>query len=1187
LSLDSASIFTRAIKLAAKPLEYCLCIGQSIDCPVMSILSRIQEKIIVADGAMGTTIQAHSLTADDFHGLDGCNEYLVISRPEIIKEIHASFFEAGADLVETNTFGATSLVLGEYGIAEKAYEISKQAAIIAKEVAHNFSARNWPRYVAGSVGPGTKLPTLGHISFDELHDSYVVMIRGLLDGGVDLIQLETCQDILQLKCAVIAARKAMEIVKRQVPICTTVTIETTGTMLVGTEVQAALAVLESLPIDIVGLNCATGPDMMNEHVRYLGQCSSRPIAVLPNAGLPRNVGGKAVYDLTPDELADYQEIFVRDFGVSMVGGCCGTTPDHILALFERVGSLSPRPRPFDFPSHVSSTYMAVPLDQEGSSPLIVGERCNANGSKKFKDLLLESKWEEITEMGKSEVEEGAHVLDVCTAFVGRDESADMKAVLTRFASQITAPVMIDSTQVDVMEQGLKILGGRSIINSINLEDGEDKFDQICELARRYGAALVALTIDEEGMAKTPEKKLEVARRIHSLCTQRHGIPSEAIIYDPLTFTIGSGDEDSREAALNTLQGISLIKANIPRARTISGVSNVSFGLSPYARQILNSIFLSEAIKVGLDAAIVNSKKILPVHEVEESLRKIALDLIYDRRTSEYDPLFLFIERLQGAKSQRSQTASADDGPVEEALKQRIIRGQKIGIEKILERALTSYSPVQIINEILLSGMKVVGDLFASGEMQLPFVLQSAETMKRAVSFLEPHMDKAGGPTKGCMVIATVKGDVHDIGKNLVDIILSNNGYRVINLGIKQPLENILRAVDEYKPDVLGMSGLLVKSTVIMKENLEQMASKNLSLPVICGGAALNRAYVEVDLREAYPTGAVYYGADAFTGLRLMDELTGHEKDKKLTETSEEGKRVRRGETRAEREERIQERAHEYIKTSTTVLDKIPEPPFWGVRYVETEQLSLADILSFVNKKALYANQWMYRRGKRSTADYRQFIREHVEPIFNKWCSRVVEKNWLHPRVAYGYFPCQSEKNELIIYSPDSSREEQCRISFPRQIADKRRCLADFFLPRDSGRFDVVAFHVVTVGAFASEKCQELFQSDEYSDYLHYYGLSVETAEALAEYWHKKIRQEMGIAAKDGLTIDALFRQTYQGERYSFGYPACPNLEDQQHIFKLLKPERIGVTLSSEYQLVPEQSTSAIIVHHPEACYFSI
>lgn len=1150
-----------------------------------SFLDRLKEKVLIVDGAMGTALQLFNLSLEDFHGHEGCNEFLVESRPDVVKGVHNSYLEAGADVIMTNSFGSSGVVLAEYDIAARAYELSFKAAKLAKDSADQFSKNSWPRYVSGSIGPGTKLITLGHIRYNEMFTSYLEQSRGLIDGGVDLLQIETCQDILQIKCAVNAAREAMRKSGREVPIAVTFTVETTGTMLVGTEVAAALNVIESLPVAIIGMNCATGPDLMQENIKFLCTNSTRAVAVLPNAGLPRNVGGVAVYDLTPVELANYAERFVREFGVSMIGGCCGTTAAHINELYKRLGNDLPKARTIKSAPHISSTYSAVPLDQDGSSPLIVGERCNANGSKKFKEMLLEKDWEGIVEMGKEEVSEGAHVLDVCTAYVGRDEIADMTEVLTRFATQVTAPVMIDSTQLDVLEAGLKLLGGRSIINSINLEDGEDKFDQICQLAVTYGAALIALTIDEEGMAKTAQHKLAVAKRIHDRATQKFGLPSDSLIFDPLTFTIGSGDEDSRDAGIQTLEGIKLIKEQIPNVRTILGLSNISFGLKPYPRQILNSVYLAEAIKNGLDSAIVHSKKILPIHQIDKDIVSLTLDLIYDRRRADYDPLFLFIEKLQGAKGPQ-QASTEETGPIEEILKKRIIDGRKIGIEKPLDEALQKYPPLEIINTILLDGMKVVGDLFASGEMQLPFVLQSAETMKKAVAHLELHMDKSGGPQKGTMVIATVKGDVHDIGKNLVDIILSNNGYKVVNLGIKQPLEAILAAAEEHKPTAIGLSGLLVKSTLIMKENLEEMSLRGITTPVICGGAALNRAYVENDLRKAYSTGNVFYGSDAFAGLGLMDELTGNAKELKLTIIDAEAAE-RRGEMRVEREARIKEKSKEFAFSDTRILKSIPTPPFWGSRYVQSEEIDLKELFSFINKKALYANQWQYRRGSKSSVDHKAFIKDVVDPIFENWCNRLIESKWIKPSVAYGYFPCNSDKNDLIIYDPQDHSKEKSRISFPRQIADKRRCISDYFLPVTSGQRDVIAFQVVTAGSFCSEKCQELFKEDNYSEYLHFYGLSVESAEALAEFWHRRIRQELKIDDQEPDTIEEIFRQEYHGERYSFGYPACPNLEDQIYLFNLLHPEKIGVTLTEEFQLNPEQSTSALIVHHPEAGYYSI
>jgi 5-methyltetrahydrofolate--homocysteine methyltransferase len=1151
----------------------------------MNILTALKERVLIIDGAMGTRIQERNLTAEDFDGLDGCNEYLVISRPDVIRDIHCSYYEVGADVVMTNTFGSSAHVLAEYDIGDRAYEISKKAAELAAEAKNKFSSASKPRYVSGSVGPGTRLPSLGHISFDDLHASLMPQMSGLIDGGVDLIQIETSQDLLQVKCAVIAARDAMLKSGRVVPIAVTITIETTGTMLVGSDVPAALSVLHSLEVDIIGLNCATGPDLMQEHLRLICQSTDRPVAVLPNAGLPRNVNGQAAYDLTPVELAVFHEKFVKEYGVNLVGGCCGTTQHHIAEMAKRLDGHKPVQRKVELATTVSSTFSAVPLTQDGGTLLIIGERCNANGSKKFKEYLLEENWDAIVEMGREEVAEGSHVLDICTAYVGRDEVRDMTEVLSRFTQHVTAPLMIDSTQLDVLEAGLKLLGGRAVINSINLEDGEDKFDQICILAKRYGAALIALTIDEEGMAKTAQRKLEVAKRIYDLCTKRHGIPGDAIIFDPLTFTLASGDEDSRKAGIDTLDAIALIKSELVETRTILGLSNISFGLKPYPRQILNSVFLAEAQKRGLVSAIVHSKKILPINQIDPACVKIALDLIYDRRSEGYDPLFEYISLLQGAVA--PDTATLDvDAPIEERLKKRIIDGRKTGIETDLDLAMEKYTPLEIINTVLLEGMKVVGELFGSGEMQLPFVLQSAETMKKAVSYLEKFMDKSGGPSKGCMVLATVRGDVHDIGKNLVDIILSNNGYKVVNLGIKQPIEAILAATEEHKPDAIGMSGLLVKSTLVMKENLEEMTKRELSVPVICGGAALTRAYVEVDLRKAYPTGQVFYGSDAFAGLQMMDELTGQVAEKTLTGNIDPASK-RLAEMRVEREERVGIKVNEVTPAHCPAAKEIPTPPFWGSKVIQASDIDLREVFKYINKKALYSNQWMYRRGSKSTKEHRDFVATYVEEKFKYWCEKAIEMKWLEPAVVYGYYPVQSQGNSILVFDPEDHSKELVRIALPRQTIDNRRCLADYFSSVESGRMDVVAFHVVTAGAKASQMCQELFKADDYSDYLHFYGLSVETAEAMAEFWHHRIRKELGINKEDSPEISGFFRQQYQGERYSFGYPACPNLEDQKYLFQLLKPERIGVELSEEFQLHPEQSTSAIVCHHPDACYFAL
>ncbi len=1166
-------------------------------------LAALKQRVLVCDGAMGTMLQRAGLTVDDFAGKDGCNEILCETRPKAVADVHAAYFAAGADIVETNSFGSTSLVLAEYGIADRAYDLSRLSAQIARQVADSYSTTDWPRFVAGSVGPTTKLVTLGHVSWDDLFASYATQMRGLIDGGADFLLIETAQDLLGVKCAVLAARRAMEESGREVPIFTQLTIETTGTMLVGTDVTAALPALEAIEPDGIGLNCATGPDLMQEHVRFFGQNASRFVSVQPNAGLPRNEGGVATYDLKPEMLADFQERFVREFGVSLVGGCCGTTPAHIAAVAKRVRSEPvksfygrPRPEP-KVGGQASSLYVPVPLIQE-PAPLIVGERSNANGSKKFRELLLREDFEGLVEVGREQVAEGAHLIDVCTAYVGRDEVRDMREVLRRYATQITQPLVIDTTQLDVLEAALQLLGGRAVINSVNLEDGEEKANQVCALARKYGAALVALTIDEDGMAKTAERKLAVASRLYDLAVNRHGLPATALLFDPLTFTIASGDEDSRNAALETLSGVRAIKENLPGALTLLGVSNVSFGLKPYARQVLNSVFLSEAILNGLDAAIVSPAKIVPLAKLKPADVELARDLIYDRRSPGYDPLFKFVERF-GGESADTSAQKGENGTLEERLSRRIIDGKKVGIDKLLEEALNAgHKPLGIINDILLSGMKTVGELFASGQMQLPFVLQSAETMKAAVAYLEPFMDKSSGSEKGVMVLGTVKGDVHDIGKNLVDIILSNNGYRVLNLGIKQPVDAILEAAEQNKADAIGMSGLLVKSTVVMKENLELMASRGWSIPVLCGGAALNRAYVEGPLSSSYRTGEVYYGVDAFTGLRLMDELCGHVKpeDRTLTGPGRKrlaGQRISSELHKAEQRAEAWEAAMAYASSDVQSLAQLPVPPFWGAKILEGSAINLRDVFGYINRLVLFRGQWQYRRGRRSEDEYRHFVSETVEPKFYRWCERAIERRYLKPRLIYGYFPCYSDENSLVVLHPPgtpNALQEAERFTFPRQPQGKRLCISDFYRSKARAQkdgFDVLPISLVTMGDTPSQVEADMFAKHRYDDYLHFHGLAVEATEALAEWLHKRIRHELGIAAADAPLVEQLFQQGYQGSRYSFGYPACPRLEDHQQLFRLLGAERIGVTLSEEFQIVPEQSTAAIISHHPDARYFSI
>ncbi len=1142
-------------------------------------LDRLSSGVVVADGAMGTAIQTAALSSAEYSGYDGCNEYLCVSKPEFIKQIHCSYFEAGADYVETNTFGASRVVLQEYKLQNQVDDINRAAVVLAKEAAVQYSTPEKPRFIAGAVGPGTKLPTLGQISFKDLYGSYFEQIKVLVESGVDLIQIETCQDLLQIKAAVVAALDAMDSLYRRIPIAVSFTVEKHGTLLLGTELTAALATLEALDIDIIGLNCATGPDLMREHVRALCQSSARPILVMPNAGLPIYRDGVASYDLSPEEFAQHLEGFVRDHGVSIVGGCCGTTSAHIIELTKRVSQILPKERRSLVPPQLSSTYAAVNLDQEGSSPLLIGERCNANGSKQFRELLMAENWDGIVELAREEVEQGAHAVDVCAACVGRNELSDMATILRRFSRELEAPIMIDSTQPEVIEEALRILGGRSIINSINLEEGEKKLGKICTLAKKYGAALVALTIDEEGMARTAERKLTVAKRIFDLCTKRYKLSPDALVFDALTFTVASREEEGGRAAKETLDGVARIKKEIPNSRTILGVSNVSYGLKPQARQILNSVFLAEARKHGLDLAIVHAKKVLPVFSIPENQLRLALDILYDRRCDGYDPLLSFISEVS-LETKEEDLSAEQSASVEEQIKKALIAGRKSNIEALLDCALKDHSALEIVNEILLEGMKKVGELFGSGQMQLPFVLQSAEVMKRAVGYLEKYLDHGAQSARGKIVLATVRGDVHDIGKNLVDIILSNNGYEVINLGIKQSLDEILEALKKHQPDALGMSGLLVKSAHIMKENLEEMTKRSVRIPVICGGAALNRNYVEGELRRAYGSGQVYYGADAFSGLKIMQELCGNTEGPTDKRTSKSPKREGssfRGASPSVEEDGDNNQARE------ASFHQVPNPPFWGSKIVGSEDLDLEEILKYIDKRALYIGRWMYKIGSKATAEHKRFLETEVESLFDKWKERAVNEKLLEPSLVYGYFPCQSQGNTLMVFSPDNQAQEICRMEFPRVEANGRMIsLANYFLPAESGRKDLVAFQLVTVGSKVAAALRELYQAGQYSDYLHLHGLSVETAEALAEYWHKQVRRELGIDKDDASSIEEIHRGKYQGLRVSFGYPVCPRLEYQQYIFNLLRPERVGVSLSSEFQLIPEQSTSGMIIHcsHP-------
>jgi 5-methyltetrahydrofolate--homocysteine methyltransferase len=1169
--------------------------------PMPNLLKTLKERIVVFDGAMGTNLQVQNLSLDDFGGprFEGCNENLLVTRPDAVEKVHAGFLEVGCDVVETNSFNGTPVDFAEYEVADKAYDMNVLAAQLAKRVASDYSTNEKPRWVAGSMGPGRKLPTLGHISFADLRDAYSVQVRGLLDGGVDLLIVETCQDLLQTKAALAAIFAHFKESRRRVPVIAQVTIEVFGTMLNGTEISAALTALAPFPIDVVGMNCGTGPKHMTESIRYICENSPLPVSVLPNAGLPSVVDGKMHYDETPESFTAQLVHFASDFGANIVGGCCGTTPDHLRLVVEAMQRITPKQRHATTLPAASSIYIQQPYVQDASF-LIVGERVNASGSKKMRDLLNAEDWDGLVALGKEQEREGAHILDVNVDFVGRDGERDMHELASRLVTNVKLPLMFDSTEWQKMEAGLQHAGGKSILNSTNYEDGVPRFVKVIELAKTYGASVVIGTIDEDGMARTAEGKLKIATRAYNQATKELGLPPSDIFFDPLALPISTGIEEDRRNALQTIEAIKRIKSELPGAYTILGVSNVSFGLNPASRVVLNSVFLHDAVEAGLDSAIVNASKIEPLNRIGEKELKVARELIYDERKFEgdvcvYDPLTEFTKLFEGVKSKATKKASKGE-TVEERLKNHIIDGEKIGLEDELKAGLEKYSPLDIINNILLDGMKVVGDLFGSGQMQLPFVLQSAEAMKFAVRFLEPFMEKKGGATaKGTMVLATVKGDVHDIGKNLVDIILTNNGYKVLNLGIKQPIEAILQAYNEHGADAIGMSGLLVKSTLIMRENLELMNERGIKVPVVLGGAALTRRYVEDDLKSLYH-GQLYYARDAFAGLHTMDQLLGDGNGEEKPQPAGAGPSLDAAE---DVEDLIGEEAKLGIRKpakprsrgtgDTTHTERsnvsrdvpIPTAPFFGSRVVD--DISLDDVFAFINETALFKGQWQFKQGRMRVEDYQALVRDKVRPIYEEIKERSIREKLLVPKVVYGYFECQSEGNDLIVFDQDG----EVRFTFPRQPAGKHLCLADFFASRDSGKKDVVAFHLVTVGRRASEYSHELFKADNYSDYLYFHGLSVESAEALAELWHKRIREELGIAGADSPDLTRLFKQEYQGSRYSFGYPACPRLEDQEKLFALLNPSRIDVNLTEEFQLEPEQSTSAIIVHHPEAKYFSI
>ncbi|MEA2789169.1 MAG: 5-methyltetrahydrofolate--homocysteine methyltransferase [Acetobacteraceae bacterium] len=1157
------------------------------------LLDALRDRVLLCDGGMGSRVQALTLDIEkDYWGRENCTDVLVLSRPDMVREIHKGYFAAGADMVETNTFGGSPVTLAEFDLGERAFEINKIAGELAREAADSF-ADGRDRWVIGSIGPGTKLPSLGNIAYDPLEAALAVQCRGLIAGGVDAILIETCQDTLQIKAAVNGAKIARLEAGKDIPIFVQVTVETTGTLLVGPDIAAAAAVINALDVPLMGLNCATGPQEMAEHVSWLAKNWPGLISVQPNAGLPELVDGHTHYPLNAADLASWLERFIAEDGVNLIGGCCGTSIEHIQALDEmlrkRGGGYRPAPierKPIWIPG-VASLYQAVPLRQENTI-FAIGERCNANGSKKWRELQEKGDWDGCVSLGREQIGEGSHALDICTAFVGRDENMEMTEVIRRFTASVNSPLVIDSTETPVLEAALKLHGGKPIINSINFEDGEQHATDRLILAKRFGAAVIALTIDEVGMAKSVDDKLRIARRLVDFACNKHGLAQSDLLIDPLTFTIATGNEDDRKLAQWTLEGIAAIRAEFPEIQIILGLSNVSFGLNPAARAVLNSVFLDHAMRAGMSGAIVHVSKIRPLHLIAEEEKQVAEDLIFDRRREGYDPLQKLLELFAGRKAAdavKKERAVTAEG----RLKDRIVDGDRKGLTGDLDEALLTLPPLDIINNVLLDGMKVVGELFGSGKMQLPFVLQSAETMKSAVAYLEPMMERVEGQEKGTIVLATVKGDVHDIGKNLVDIILTNNGYRVINLGIKVPLADMLQAVQDNRAHAIGMSGLLVKSTVVMRENLEEMSRRGLEIPVLLGGAALTRNYVEDTCVGAYTSGRVAYARDAFDGLHLMDRVTGNAFDDYLAviQSKRVGKARNTARTLGQADVRafrpvdvavVRERRHRLTRDVP-----VAEPPFWGARVIESPSKA---IVPFINERSLYQFQWGYRKQGRTFDEFLGWAKQELRPVMRRMLALCEDQDILKPQAAYGYWKAAGQGNDLIIFEQDGTTEVT-RFALPRQPKDDGECIADFFRDVDDAERDVIALQVVTVGQKASDTARVWFEENRYQDYLYLHGLSVEMAEGMAEYVHKRIRAEMGFAGEDDRDMEKMLSQGYRGSRYSFGYPACPRLEDQVPILGMLGAERVGISLSDEFQLHPEQSTSAIVVLNPKAKYFSV
>ena len=1180
-------------------------------------LNRDEKPLIIFDGGTGTSFQNLNLKADDFGGkeLEGCNENLVLSSPKIVEKVHNSFLEAGCHVIETNTFGASSIVLDEYDIADKAYEINKNAALIAKKAAAKYASVDKPRFVAGSIGPTTKLPTLGHINFDELKESYKEQIYGLTDGGVDLLLIETCQDVLQIKSALLASKEVLDSKNIDIPIMVSITMETTGTMLVGSDIASALTILEPFNIDILGLNCATGPEQMKEHIKYLSENSPFAISCIPNAGLPENIGGVAHYRLKPIELKMQLMNFIYDFNVQLIGGCCGTTPEHIKYLSSIIDEIIDNEMPnkngknnlSGYIPSASSIYNSVPYKQDNSI-LIVGERLNASGSKKVRELLNNDDWDGLVSIAKQQQKENAHVLDVNVDYVGRDGVKDMKEITSRLVTNINLPLMIDSTDADKMESGLKSAGGKCIINSTNYEDGNERFDQVLNLALGYGSGLVVGTIDEDGMARNADKKYDIAKRAINR-TRECGLSDYELFFDPLALPISTGIEEDRLNAKETITAISKIRENFPEVHIILGISNISFGLSPLSRINLNSIFLDECIKAGLDSAIIAPNKILPLSKISEETKKLCLDLIYDKRKFEddiciYDPLVELTKAFQDLSIQDFKKASSENKnlTLEESLKNHIIDGEKIGLEDQLNKALKKYKPLEIINTFLLDGMKVVGDLFGSGQMQLPFVLQSAETMKFAVSILEPYMETVDeNISNGKLLIATVKGDVHDIGKNLVDIILTNNGYDVINLGIKQDVSAIIDAQKKHNADCIAMSGLLVKSTAFMKDNLEAFNNEDISVPVILGGAALTPKFVNEDCSKIYK-GKILYGKDAFTDLKFMNEYMDNKKKGNWSNTegfiNNEGININLASSKSNSQavkksisintETSKLNLKENFIRSKFINEEDPiQAPFLGTKVLNDVDIDLNKLIFYLDTKALFSGQWQIKKGKNQSVDeYNNYLDSYAKPLLDKWLEIIIEKKLISPKAVYGYFRCGRKDNSIFLFD-EKSLNKISQFKFPRQKSGNNLCIADFYCDLKNDKpIDIFPMQAVTMGDIASEYSQKLFKEDKYSDYLLFHGLTVQLAEALAEYVHALIRIECGFRTEEPDKNREILAQKYRGARYSFGYPACPKVSDSNIQLSLLDAKRINLTMDESEQLHPEQSTTAIISLHSKAKYFS-